>query len=133
MKANYLKQNTAKRKIKQMIKDESIKHCEKCLENINRQTVQTSKYNAMFHVMHMLVILHDEFGFGKIRLARLLARMLDRDAAFKADLEDGVAFTKLRKRLEGLGLIFDEEEVEICTKMERLYEKNITYKEKKKR
>lgn len=133
MKANYLKQNTAKRKIKQMIKDESIKHCEKCLENINRQTVQTSKYNAMFHVMHMLVILHDEFGFGKIRLGRLLAKMQDRDASFKADLEDGVAFTKLRKKLEGLGLIFDEEEVEICTKMERLYEKNITYKEKKKR
>jgi hypothetical protein len=116
-----------------MIKDEQGKHCKECLAKFNREAVQTSKYNAMFHVMHMLVILHDEFGFGKIRLGRLLERMQNRDAAFKADLEDGVAFTKLRKKLEDIGLIFDEEEIEICTKMERLYEKNITYAEKRRR
>lgn len=133
MKANYLDHKRAKRKFEELVNETKRKGCEKCLASFNRQMVQTSKYNALFHVMQVLVILHDEFGFGKYRLGRLLNRMQDRDASFKEDLEDGVVFTKLRKRLEGIGIIFDDEEIEICTKMERLYEKNITYAEKKKR
>lgn len=133
MKANYLDAGRAKRKLKQMVKDESVKHCEKCLEQLNRDFVTTSKYNAMFHTLHMLVVLHDEFGFGKKRLERLLGAYQETDSSFKEDLADGVAWTKIRKRLEGIGLEFSEEEIEICNKKERLYEQDIRYADNKRR
>lgn len=133
MKANYLDKGRAKRKFKELVDREQQKICEKCREQLNRDFVTTSKYNAMFHTLHLLVVLHDEFGFGKKRLERLLGAYQDEDASFKADLEDGVAWTKIRKRLEDIGLEFSDEEIEICNKKERLYEKNITYADKKRR
>lgn len=57
----------------------------------------------------------------------------DRDASFKEDLADGVAWTKMRKRFEKIGLEFSEEDIELCNQKERLYEKDIKYAEKKKR
>lgn len=133
MKANYLDHNKAKRKFKDLVAQEQIKNCEKCLAKINRECVETSKYNAMFHTLHMLEVLHDEFGFGKKRLERLLGAYHDRDASFKEDLADGVAWTKMRKRFEKIGLEFSEEDIELCNQKERLYEKDIRYAEKKKR
>lgn len=133
MKANVLNANTVKRRLKQMIKDESVKHCEKCLEQINRDFVTTSKYNAMFHVMHLLVILHDEYGFGKKRLERLLGAYADADKSFREDLSDGVAWTKIRKRLEAVGLEFSKEEIEIGNAKERLFEKGITYSDRRRK
>ncbi len=133
MKANYLDRNKAMRKFKELVDKEQQKNCEKCLERINRECVETSKYNAMFHTLHMLEVLHDEFGFGKKRLERLLGAYHDRDESFKADLADGVAWTKMRKRFEKIGLEFSEEDIELCNRKERLYEKDITYADKKKR
>ena len=133
MKANYLDHKRDTRKFKELVGKEQQKNCEKCLEKINRECVETSKYNALFHTFHMLEVLHDEFGFGKKRLERLLGAYHDRDASFKEDLADGVAWTKMRKRFEKIGLEFSEEDIELCNQKERLYEKNITYAEKKKR
>lgn len=133
MKANYLDHNKAKRKFKDLVAQEQVKNCEKCLAKINRECVETSKYNALFHTLHMLEVLHDEFGFGKKRLERLLGAYHDRDASFKEDLADGVAWTKMHKRFEKIGLEFSEEDIELCNQKERLYEKDITYAEKKKR
>ena len=133
MKANYLDNSKKKRILKDFLNKEQQKTCEKCLERINRECVETSKYNALFHTFHMLEVLHDEFGFGKKRLERLLGAYHDRDASFKEDLADGVAWTKMRKRFEKIGLEFSEEDIELCNQKERLYEKNITYAEKKKR
>lgn len=133
MKANYLDSGKARRKLKAMVKTEASKHCEKCLEQLNRDFEVTSKYNAMFHTLHMLEVLHDEFGFGKKRLERLLGAYNDADASFKEDLADGVAWTKMRKKLEAIGLEFDEEEIAICNAKERLYEKDIRYADTKRR
>ena len=133
MKANILTPNKAKRKLKEMVKTESVKHCAKCLEQLNRDFVTTSKYNALFHTMHMLVILHDEYGFGKKRLERLLEAYAEADESFKEDLADGVAWTKIVKRLEAIGLEFSKEDIEIGKAKERLFEKGITYADKKKR
>ena len=81
----------------------------------------------MFHVMHLLVILHEEYGFGKKRLERLLGAYADADEQFKTDLSDGVAWTKILNHLQGVGLVFSEEDIKIGKSKERLFEKGITY------
>jgi hypothetical protein len=85
--------------------------------------------------MHLLIVLHDEYGFGKKRLERLLGAYADADKQFKEDLNDGVAWTKIVNRLQQIGLEFSEEEIQIGKSKERLYEKGITYygKEKKRK
>ena len=135
MKANIPTISKTRRQFKNLVKQEQFKNCEKCLEKLNRDFIDTSKYNAMFHVMHMLVVLHDEFGFGKKRLERLLGAYMDADKQFKEDLADGVAWTKILQRLQKIGLEFSDEDIQIGKIKERLYEKNITYygKEKKRR
>lgn len=135
MKANIPTISKTRRQIKNLVKQEQFKNCEKCLEKLNRDFIDTSKYNAMFHVMHMLVVLHDEFGFGKKRLERLLGAYADGDKQFKEDLADGIAWTKILQRLQRIGLEFSEEDIQIGKIKERLYEKDITYygKEKKRR
>ena len=126
-----------KHRQRQALKNEINKiqtsNCEKCLAEINRQCVTTSKYNAMFHVMHMLVVLHDKYGFGKKRLEGLLEEYAARDESFKGDLADGVAWTKTKRRLEEIGLSFSEEDDELCSKVELLFEKNVTRYEKGKK
>lgn len=135
MKANIPTISKTRRQFKNLVKQEQFKNCEKCLEKLNRDFIDTSKYNAMFHTMHMLVVLHDEFGFGKKRLERLLGAYMDADKQFKEDLADGVAWTKILQRLQKIGLEFSDEDIQIGKIKERLYEKNITYygKEKKRR
>ena len=133
MKANYLDHNKAKRKFKELVAQEQVKNCEKCLAKLNREFVETSAYNVKFHLVHLLEVLHDEFGFGKVRLNRLLEAYNSRDESFRADLEDGVAWTKAKRRLEAIGLEFDDEQSAVCDVKERLFEKNITYAEKKRR
>jgi hypothetical protein len=131
MKANILTPKKARWQLKEMVDKETRKHCTKCLEQLNRDFYTTSKYNALFHTMHLLIVLHDEFGFGKKRLERLLGAYAEADEAFKNDLEDGVAWTKIVKQLEAIGLEFDKEEIEIGKAKERLFEKGITYAEKR--
>ena len=127
MKANIPTSKKARWQFKELVKKEQVKNCEKCLEKLNRDFIDSSKYNAMFHTMHMLVVLHDEFGFGKKRLERLLGAYADADKSFKADLEDGVAWTKILQRLQRIGLEFSDEDIQIGKMKEQLYEKNITY------
>lgn len=133
MKANYLDMNRRKRQAKQMvdkmIDEENQRRCEKCLAELNRQCVTTSKFNAMIHVMHMLVVLHDRYGFGKQRLEELLSEYSRRDGAFREDLADGVAWTKVRRRLEEIGLEFAEDDMAECHRVERLFEKGVRYSE----
>lgn len=135
MKANYLDHNRAKRKFNELVDKRHQENCEKCLERLNREFVMTSAYNVKFHLVHLLCVLHDEFSFGKVRLNRLLQAYNDADKAFKADLDDGVAWTKARRRLEEIDLEFDDEESAICDQKERLFEKDIKYygKEKKRK
>lgn len=133
MNANYLDRNKAKRKFKELVAQEQVKNCEKCLAKLNREFVETSAYNVKFHLVHLLEVLHDEFGFGKVRLNRLLEAYNSRDESFRADLEDGVAWTKAKRRLEAIGLEFDDEQSAVCDVKERLFEKNITYADKKRR
>ena len=132
MKANFLTPKKARWQMKEIVKKETIKHCAACMEEMNRDFVTTSKYNALFHTMHLFVVLHDEFGFGKKRLERLLGAYADADESFKNDLEDGVAWTKILQRLEEIGLEFSDEDKEIGKAKERLFEKGITYADKKK-
>jgi hypothetical protein len=133
MKANYLTHKRAQRELNALVDKTHQKTCEKCLERLNRDFIETSAYNVKFHLVHLLCVLHDEFGFGKVRLNRLLQAYNDADKAFKADLDDGIAWTKAKRRLEEIGLEFDDEESAICDKKERLFEKGITYYDKKKR
>lgn len=135
MKANYLDHNRAKCKFNELVDKRHQVNCEKCLERLNHEFIMTSAYNVKFHLVHLLCVLHDEFGFGKVRLNRLLQAYNDADKAFKADLDDGVAWTKAKRRLEEIGLEFDDEESAICDQKERLFEKDITYygKEKKRK
>lgn len=137
MKANYgLDMGKRKRQARAMARElllkEDRERCEKCLTELNRQCVITSKYNAMFHVMHMLVVLHDRYGFGKKRLEELLSEYAARDASFKESLADGIGWTKTRMRLEEIGLEFSREDMEMCEKVERLFEKGVKrYEESK--
>ena len=133
MNANYLNRKKAMRQFKELVAQEQVKNCEKCLAKLNREFVETSAYNVKFHLVHLLEVLHDEFGFGKVRLNRLLEAYNSRDESFRADLEDGVAWTKAKRRLEAIGLEFDDEQSAVCDVKERLFEKNITYADKKKR
>lgn len=135
MKANIMDNGKAKRQFKELVRKEQVKNCEKCLAKLNRDFVDTSKYNALFHTMHLLIVLHDEYGFGKKRLERLLGAYADADKQFKEDLNDGVAWTKIVNRLQQIGLEFSDEDIQIGKMKERLYEKGITYygKEKKRK
>ena len=133
MNANYLNRKKAMKQFKELVDKEQQKNCEKCLAKLNREFVETSAYNVKFHLVHLLEVLHDEFGFGKVRLNRLLEAYNSRDESFRADLEDGVAWTKAKRRLEAIGLEFDDEQSAVCDVKERLFEKNITYADKKKR
>lgn len=133
MKANYLDHNKAKRKFKELVEQEQLKNCKKCLERLNNEFLSTSEYNAKFHVMLFMLVLHDTKGFGKKRLNELLNDYNEAAIKFKNDLDDGIAFTKMRKRFSQIGIEFDDKSVEIANAKERLFEKDITYAEKKKR
>ena len=133
MKANYLDRNKAMRKFKELVNKEQQKNCEKCLERLNREYISTSEFNAKLHVLLMLLVVHDKKKYGKERLEELLNEYNEAAIRLKVDLEDGVAWTKIRKRFQEIGIEFEDESVEIANRKERLYEKDITYYDKKKR
>ena len=100
-------------------------------QNLTEQ-VESSKYNAMLHVLHLFCVLNDEFGFGKKRLQRLLDAFAAQDAQFKADLEDGVAWTKIFAKLDRIGLKFELDRAYAERVMQRKYERNVRrYEESK--
>lgn len=133
MKANYLDRNKAMRQFKELVNKEQQKNCEKCLERLNREYIATSEFNAKLHVLLMLLVVRDKKKYGKEKLEELLNDYNEAAVRLKVDLEDGVAWTKIRKRFQEIGIEFEDESVEIANRKERLYEKDITYAEKKRR
>ena len=77
------------------------------------------------HVLHLMCVLHDEFGFGKNRLQKLWDAFGASGKRLDIDRKDGVAFTKILNRLEkeiGMNTYVDRA---LAEKLEMLYERNV--------
>lgn len=102
-----------------------VREYNKLCERTNAEQAESSKYNALLHVLHLFCVLNDEFGFGKKRLQRLLDAFAARDEQFKTDLEDGVAWTKVLARLDKIGVEFDLDRSYAERIMQKKYEKGV--------
>ena len=77
---------------------------ERQIEKLNEELYLESKYNAVLHVLFFLIVLHDEEGIGAVRLNRYFENFAKRNTEFKYKLEDGIAWTYVRKRLSERGI-----------------------------
>ena len=120
-----------KKQAEKMLNDEVKRMCRKEVDKMiaaeNKTIKKDSRYNAMLHVMHLFVILHDEFGFGAKRLGRLWNAFYNQTDQFRQDREDGVAFEKIVKRLNEVGFDFEATGLNMddCRKTDRTYEKGV--------
>ncbi len=131
MKANVLDTARKKRLLKQeanrLLDAEAAKRCTKCRQKLDEEFDSLSRTHAAFQSMHFLEVTARVLGLGKIRIERILkAYELDKDR-FEADMRDGVAFTKMEKAFKAKGIEFEEHEVEMFRKFERVYERNVIY------
>ena len=107
------------------IKRSVVREYNKLCEQNHTQQVESSRYNALLHVLHLFCVLNDEFGFGKVRLQRLLDAFAAQDEQFKTDLEDGVAWTKILSRLDKIGLHIDVDRAYAEKVMQPKYERGV--------
>ncbi len=116
--------NSKKRRLEREIR----KKCErfqqnefnKQIERINEELFIESKYNAVLHVLYFMIVLHDEEGIGALRLNRYFEDFAKRNAEFKTKLEDGIAWTYVRKRLSEIGVTISDIDFD---KAEELFQK----------
>lgn len=97
----------------------------KIYERDQNDRIETSRYNALLHVLHVFCLLNKEFGFGKKRLKQLLEAMENADKQFKADLEDGIAWTKILKYLDNIGFVFEVDRKYVENSLQQRYESGV--------
>ena len=123
MNALKSKLNLQKREQKERLK----KEVEKIFDEINGNRVyEISQATAFLQGMHLIAVICDCLGLGKIRTGRIMAAIISESESFNKDLVDGVAWYKTKKRLEKRGLEFTKEENAMCLKAEKLHEKGVT-------
>lgn len=91
------------------------------------QQVEDSRYNALLHVLHVFCLLHSEFGFGKVRLGRLLKAMEKADKGFKSGLCGGVGWTEVLNYLDSIGFVFEIDRKYVEDKLQRRYEQGVRH------
>ena len=57
--------NRAKREYTEALKKDMAKHCRKYLEETEADMREIQRLNAVMHVLYLMCVLHDVFGFGK--------------------------------------------------------------------
>lgn len=117
--------NRAKREYTEALKKDMAKHCRKYLEETEADMREIQRLNAVMHVLYLMCVLHDVFGFGKKRLQRLWDAFGESGERLITDRNDGVAFTRILNKLEndiGMNTYIDRSEAQ---KLERLYERNV--------
>ena len=131
MKANLLDTARKKRLLKaeanKLLDVEATKRCRKCQQEMVKEADSMSKTHAALQSMHFLEITARVLGLGKIRIGRILKAYEEDKERFETDMRDGVAFTKMEKAFKEKGVEFEEHEVEMFRKFDRVYEKGVIY------
>ena len=131
MKANLLDTARKKRLLKaeanKLLDVEATKRCRKCQQEMAKEADSMSKTHAALQSMHFLEITARVLGLGKIRIGRILKAYEEDKERFETDMRDGVAFTKMEKAFKEKGVEFEDHEVEMFRKFERVYEKGVIY------
>lgn len=87
--------------------------------------MEIQKLNAVMHVLWLMCVLHDEFGFGRKRLQRLWDAFGKSGDRLDTSRKDGVAFTRVLNKLEdeiGMDTYIDRSSAQ---RLELLYERNV--------
>ena len=93
---------------------------------MNEELYLESNYNAVLHVLFFLIVLHDEEGIGAVRLNRYFENFAKRNTEFKSKLEDGIAWTYVRKRLSEIGIEISDIDFDMAEKLfQKKYEKGV--------
>lgn len=105
------------------------KHAELFLIEQEEQEVERQKYNALMHVLRMLVVANQTFGFGKKKLEQYWNAVIDGNKEFEAGLLDGIGFTKIFNELDRIGFnpINAEERRFLEYRFQRLYEERVKH------
>lgn len=131
MKANILDMARKKRLLKaeanRLLDAEATKRCRKCQQAMAKESDDLSKTHAALQSLHFLEITARVLGLGKIRIGRILKAYEEDKERFETDMRDGVAFTKMEKAFKEKGIEFEDHEVEMFRKFERVYEKGVIY------
>jgi hypothetical protein len=131
MKANILDMARKKRLLKaeanKLLDAEATKRCRKCQQGMAKEADEMSKTHAALQSLHFLEITARVLGLGKIRIERILKAYEEDKDRFETDMRDGVAFTKMEKAFKVKGVEFEDHEVEMFRKFERVYEKGVIY------
>lgn len=125
MKALKVRDNLRKKEYHEQVKKDVLKHCRKYLEETEADMREIQRLNAIMHVLWLMVVLHDEFGFGKMRLQRLWNAFGCMGERLNTDRQDGIAFTKILNILEndiGMDTYVDRK---LAQKLDLLYERNV--------
>ena len=131
MKARLLNTARKKRLLKteanRILDEEARKRCTKCRQAMAKESDSMSKTHAALQSMHFLEITAKVLGLGKVRIGKILKAYEEDKERFETDMRDGVAFTKMEKAFKEKGIEFEEHEVEMFRKFERVYEKGVIY------
>lgn len=119
-----LAMNSKKRRLERELREKCERYQQnefnKQIDKINEELFIESKYNAVLHVLYFMIVLHDEEGIGALRLNRFYDDFAKRNAEFREKLEDGIAWTYVKKRLGEIGVIISDLDYD---KAEALFQK----------
>lgn len=128
MNALKVKMNRAKRERQAA----AVKVVQKAYNEIAQKNMHETQnrmaFNAQLHILHLFEVLHSEFGFGAKKLWRLLQAYNKSDPQFKKELEDGVAYTMIYRRLQAMKFPVDKLDWSEMEKMQENYEKDVIRK-----
>ena len=125
MNALKLKTNREKRERYERLKKEVSKACEDFHKANIENALMVSRGNALLHLVHTMIVMGDMQGFGRKRYARAFNRLNEADEQFRKDLQDGVAWYKMKQKLLKYGIEFSEEDDKLCLEAEKLHEKGV--------
>lgn len=125
MNALKVRKNLAKKEYHEQVKKDVKRYCRQYLEETEEDMMEIQKLNAVMHVLWLMCVLHDEFGFGRKRLQRLWDAFGKSGDRLDTSRKDGVAFTRVLNKLEdeiGMDTYIDRSSAQ---RLELLYERNV--------
>ncbi len=125
MNALKVRKNLAKKEYHEQVKKDVKRYCHQYLEETEEDMMEIQKLNAVMHVLWLMCVLHDEFGFGRKRLQRLWDAFGKSGDRLDTSRKDGVAFTRVLNKLEdeiGMDTYIDRSSAQ---RLELLYERNV--------
>ena len=120
-----VRKKLAKKEYHEQVKKDVKRYCRQYLEETEEDMMEIQKLNAVMHVLWLMCVLHDEFGFGRKRLQRLWDAFGKSGDRLDTSRKDGVAFTRVLNKLEdeiGMDTYIDRSSAQ---RLELLYERNV--------